>query len=136
MRIALPGVGNGNGGVGQIEVEGSCMAELCHQRGHGYQQVRVAGPGVTRGRRGRWRTEEGERAISVTAMRRRLCVMDVKCQASSILWRLETKGPGSTAALARRQQGRKLERMWQRYMRAQAAREGWRAVRSGFGRVD
>ena len=97
-------------------------------------RVRVAG--VTRGKRGRWRTEEGERAISVTAMRRRLCVMDVKCQASSILWRLETKGPGSTAALARRQQGRKLERMWQRYMRAQAAREGWRAVRSGFGRVD
>ena len=99
-------------------------------------RVRVAG--VTRGRRGRWRTEEGERAIAVTQLRRRLGVMAVKCQASSLLGRLETLGPGGTAALARRQQAGELERRWQREMRAQAqaTREGWRALRSGFAKVD
>ena len=78
------------------------------------------------------------RAIAVTALRRRLGVMAVKCQASSLLGRLETLGPGGTAALARRQQAGELERRWQREMRAQAqaTREGWRALRSGFGKVD
>lgn len=99
-------------------------------------RVRVAG--VTRGRRGRWRTKEGERAIAISALRRRLGVMAVKCQASSLLGRLETLGPGGTAALARRQQAGELERRWQKEMRAQAqaTREGWRALRSGFGKVD
>ena len=59
--------------------------------------MRVAG--VTRGKRGYWKTEEGERAVAISSLRRRLSVMAVKCQASSLLGRLETLGPGGTAAL-------------------------------------
>ena len=99
-------------------------------------RVRVAG--VTRGRRGHWRTEEGERAIAVTALRRRLGVMTVKCQASSLLGRLETLGPGGTAALARRRQAGEVERRWEIESRAfqEASREGWRRLRRGFAKLD
>ena len=55
-------------------------------------RVRVAG--VTRGKRGYWRTEEGERVVAMSDLCRRLSVMAVKCQASSLLGRHETLGPG------------------------------------------
>ena len=98
-------------------------------------RVRVAG--VTRGRRGFWRTEEGERAVAISALRRRLGVMAVKCQASSLLGRLETLGPGGTAALRRRQQAGELERRWLAESRAQqqAERGGYRALRTGFAKL-
>ena len=50
--------------------------------------------------------------MAISALRRRLGVMAVKCQASSLLGRLETLGPGGTAALRRRQQAGELERRW------------------------
>ena len=46
-------------------------------------------------------------------------MMAVKCQASSLLGRLETLDPGGTAALRRRQQAAELERTWQAESRAQ-----------------
>ena len=75
---------------------------------------------------------------TLSALRRRLSVMAVKCQASSLLGRLETLGPGGTAALRRRQQAAELERTWQRESRAQmqAARDGFRGLRSGFAKLD
>ena len=99
-------------------------------------RVRVAG--VTRGKRGYWRTEEGERAVAISALRRRLSVIAVKCQASSLLGRLETLGPGGQAALRRRQQAAELERTWQVESRAQlqAARDGYTGLRTGFAKLD
>ena len=50
------------------------------------------------------RSEEGERAVAISSLRWRLGVMTVRCQASSLLGRLETLGPGGAAAVGRRQQ--------------------------------
>ena len=50
------------------------------------------------------RTEEGERSLAISGLRRRLGVLTVKCQAHSLLGRLEVLGPGATAAAGRRWQ--------------------------------
>ena len=73
-----------------------------------------------------------------SSLRRCLSVMAVKCQASSLLGRLEMLGPGGTAALRRRQQATQLERTWQAESRAQlqADRDGFRSLRSGFAKLD
>ena len=42
-------------------------------------RVRVAG--VSRGRKGHMRTEEGERSLAISSLRRRLRVLTVRCQA-------------------------------------------------------
>ena len=91
-------------------------------------RVRVAG--VSRGRKGHMRTEEGERSLAISALRRRLGVLAVKCQAYSLLGRLETLGPGATAA--------ELERCWMREERAHslATAQAWRSYRTGFGKLD
>ena len=54
------------------------------------------------------------------------------------LGRLETLGPGGTAALRRRQQAADLEKTWQLESRAQlqAARGSYRGLRSGFAKLD
>ena len=100
------------------------------------QRVRVAGPSV--GRRGFMRTEAGERAIAISALRRRLGVKTVKCQASSLLGRVEILAPGGAAAAGRRQYAAEVESRWRREKQAfqLATREGWRALRSGFAKVD
>jgi hypothetical protein len=74
----------------------------------------------------------------VSGLRRRLGVMAVRCQASSLLGRLETLGPGGTAALGRRRQAAGLARMWQKETMANdlAARQGWRMLRTGFAMTD
>ena len=99
-------------------------------------RVRVAGP--TRGRRGRMRGEEAERSIAVSAIRRRLGVMAVRCQSSSLLGRLETLGPGGAAAAGRRWHASELQRRWQQEDQANALarRQGFRALRTGFGKDD
>ena len=79
---------------------------------------RVALAGVIRGKRGHMRSEEGERAMAISALRRRLGVMIVRCQASSLLGRLETLGPGGAAAAGRRQQAGDLERRWRKETQA------------------
>ena len=99
-------------------------------------RVRVAG--VSRGRKGHMRTEEGERSLAISALRRRLGVLTVKCQAYSLLGRLETLGPGATAAAGRRWQAAELERCWRREERAHslATTQAWRSYRTGFGKLD
>ena len=98
-------------------------------------RVRVAG--TTTGRQRRLRSEEAERAMAVSALRRRLGVMAVRCQASSLLGRLETLGPGGTAALGRRKQSGDLEWRWRQETRANqlASRQGWRIQRGGFAKL-
>ena len=99
-------------------------------------RVRVAG--VSRGRKGIMRTEEGERSLAISGLRRRLGVLTVKCQAHSLLGRLEVLGPGATAAAGRRWQAAELERCWRREERAHtlASAQGWRSYRSGFAKLD
>ena len=99
-------------------------------------RVRMAGPSV--GRRGLLRSEEGERAVAIATLRRRLGVMTVKCQASSLLGRLETLGPGGAAAAGRRGQAAAVEARWRRESRAfqLAVRGSWRALRSGFAKLN
>ena len=99
-------------------------------------RVRVAG--VSRGRKGHMRTEEGERSLAISSLRRRLGVLAVKCQTHSLLGRLETLGPGATAAAGRRWQAAELERCWRREERAHslATAQAWRSYRTGFGKLD
>ena len=119
------------GNFGEVsEATHSLIAVLATYR------VRVAG--VTRGRRGRMRTEEGERSLAMAGLRRRLGVLTVRCQALSLLGRLEVLGPGAAAAAGRRGQAAELEVCWRREERAHAlARsQGWSSYRSGFGKTD
>ena len=99
-------------------------------------RVRVAG--VSRGRKGMMRTEEGERSLAISGLRRRLGVLTVKCQAHSLLGRLEVLGPGAAAAAGRRWQAAELERCWRKEERAHtlATAQGWRSYRTGFGKLD
>ena len=78
----------------------------------GTSRLRVVGP--SQGCRGMMRSEEAERAIIITALRRRFGVMAVRCQASSLLGRLESLGPGGAAAMGRRWHAAELERMWRK----------------------
>ena len=97
---------------------------------------RVRKAGVNMGRRGWLRTEEAERAIAITGVRRRFAVMAVRCQASSLLGRLESLGPGGAAAIGRRWQAAEVERQWRREEQAHvlANRQGWQVMRRGMAR--
>ena len=82
--------------------------------------------------------EEGERAVAIASLKRRLGVMTVRCQASSLLGRMETLGPGGAAAAGRRDYAAEVEGRWRRERQAVqlATREGWRALRSRFAKLD
>ena len=99
-------------------------------------RVRVTGPMV--GRRGILRSEEGERSIAISSLRRKLSVAAVRAQASSLLGRLEALGPGTQAARNRRWQAAELDRQWRMEEQAfaLARRTGPHAYRTGFGKKD
>lgn len=99
-------------------------------------RVRVAGPSW--GKRGRLRGEEGERAVVVGQIRRKLRVAIVRAQCHPLLGRLEGLGPGCSAASGRRRQAAELDRRWRLQQRAAcfSARLGWRIQRSGFAKLD
>ena len=94
--------------------------------------------GLSRGRCGHLRKEEGERAMAISALRRRLGVLTVNCQALSLLGRLEVLGPGTAAAAGRRWHAGELERCWRREQQADnlARMSGHQAYRSGFAKMD
>ena len=98
--------------------------------------VRLAGPST--GRRGLLCSEAAERAMVISGLRRRVGVMAVRCQASSLLGRLESLGPGGAAARGRRSQALELDRRWRREEQAHrlATRQGHRILHSGFGKKD
>ena len=91
------------------EVSEPCHALLAHLA---TSRVRVAGP--TRGRRGILRSEEAERAMAMSTLRRRLGVATVRAQSLSLLGRLEGLGPGTAAAGGRRQHAAEQKRRWRR----------------------
>ena len=97
-------------------------------------RVRVAGP--SRGRRGLMRSEDAERSIAISSIRRRLSIACVRAQASSLIGRLETLGPGTVAAAGRRRQAAEMERRWSNEDKALelARTRGWSAFRSGFAK--
>ena len=97
-------------------------------------RVRVAG--VTRGRRGVLRSEEAERSIAISSLRRRLGVATVRAQAYSLHGRLDVLGPGTAAAAGRRRYAADVERRWRQEELANALsrRYGRSFWRSGFAR--
>ena len=83
--------------------------------------------------------------MAISALRRRLGVLTVRCQALSLLGRLEALGPGSAAAagevLAHRGAGEVLEEGapgWRREHQAHtlARMSGHKAYRPGFAEMD
>jgi hypothetical protein len=96
------------------EVEGIVAGQFWEMRGHapsGGCPDHQPGPG---GRQRRLRSEEAKRAMAVSGLRRRLGVMAVRCQASSLLDWLETLGPLDIAAALGRKKSGDLEWIWQR----------------------
>ena len=94
-----------------------CIAALyqalirCNRGTHVHSKSEDAG--VSQGRKGYLRTEEGERSLAISALRRRLGVLTIRCEAClCLLGRLETIGLGSSAAAGRRWQAAELERSW------------------------
>ena len=58
------------------------------------------------------RSEEGEKAVVVGQIRKRVSVAAVRAQCHSLLGRLEVIGPGSPAAAGRRRFAEEQERRW------------------------
>ena len=99
-------------------------------------RVRVAGPST--GRKGRLRFEEGEMSIVMGHLRRTLGVATIKAQCLSLLGRLESLGPGASAAASRRRQTSELERQFRLQQEAHrlSVRQGWAVHRTGFAKLD
>ena len=115
------------------EVSEPCNTLLAHLA---TSRVRVAGP--SRGRKGLERSEAAERAIAISALRRRLGVATVRAQCHSLLGRLETLSHGTAAAANRRWYAAEEERRWRREEAAYslAMRQGRSAYRTGFAMVE
>ena len=80
------------GNFGEVsEATHTLIADLATNR------VRVAGP--SRGKRGFIRSEEAERALAISSLRRHLGVATVKAQCHSLVGRLESLGVGATASV-------------------------------------
>ena len=131
LKVCGPTLGPKNiGQFGEVsEATHSLLGTLATSR------VGMAGPSV--GKRGLLRSEEGERAVAIATLQRRLGVMTVKCQANSLLGRLETLGPGGAATAGRRGHTAAVEARWRRESRAfqLAVRGSWRALRTSFARL-
>ena len=99
-------------------------------------RVRVAGPQL--GRRGQVRSEQAEIALTTAFLRRTLSVCGVKGQASTLLSRLETLGPGTAQAARRRNYALQLERRWADLRRAHAlsVEQGRTIFKKGHFKID
>ena len=84
------------------------------------------------------RGEDGERAIVVGAIRRKLGVACIKAQCHSLLGRLDSLGPGSAAAASRRRQAAELDKHWRQEQAAYclSVSQGWSIHRAGFAKLD
>ena len=91
-------------------------------------RVRVAGP--QRGMKGVVRTEEGEKSIAVSFIRRTLSLAAILARQAGGL------REGVTAAMGRREEALELERRWQRGRKATALRNGFNILRRGFAKLD
>ena len=84
------------------------------------------------------RSEEAERSIAISSIRRRLGIATVKAQVNSLLGRKEMVSPGISEAMGRRRHAQELNRQWAREERAMAlaTRQGRRVYRTGFSKLD
>ena len=115
------------------------MEITCHIRDHySFFRVRVALPQAAAARRGDSRSEEGEKAVAVTYIRRKVSVAAVKGQCLSLLGRLEVLGPGTAAAAVRRRWAQVKEQRWRKDRQAMllSERQGRSIVRRGFAKLD
>ena len=99
-------------------------------------RVRVAGPPW--GRMGVVRSEEGEKSIAVSFIRRTLSLAAVRAQSHSLLGRLECLGRGVGIAMGRREEVLELERQWRRERQATALslKNGRSILRHGFAKFE
>ena len=88
-------------------------------------------------RKGGILSEEGVKSLAVGHIRRQLSVVAIRAQCLSLLGRLEIIGPGSSTMVERRRQDVCQEEMWRRERQAHnvASRQGFNALRKGFGRL-
>ena len=98
-------------------------------------RVRVAGP--QKGKKGFERSEEGEKAVIIGQIRKRLSVSAVRAQCHTLLSRLEAIGPGTAAAAGRRRHAQEQDRRWRRERQATllSERQGRNVIRRGFARL-
>ena len=110
------------------------LHELIHQLA--ISRVRVAGPQI--GKKGQLRSEQAEIAITTSFLRRTLSVCGVKGQSSTLLGRLETLGPGTAAAVRRRNNALQLERTWAALRRSHAlsVEQGRTILKRGHFKLD
>ena len=99
-------------------------------------RVRVAIPQT--GRRAATRSEEGEKALAVSYIRRRVSVAAVKGQTHTLLGRLDVIGPGTVAAAGRRREATAQEQKWRGARQAMllSQRHGRDIIRRGFAMLD
>ena len=99
-------------------------------------RIRVAGP--VRGIQPSMRGEEYDRSSVISSIRRRLSVAAVKAQAFSLLGRLDTLGPGQSAAAGRRRTAAETDRLWRLEEAATkiSRRQGRNINRTGFAKLD
>ena len=60
------------------------------------------------------RADEGEKALAVSYIRKRVSVAAVKSQCHTLLGRQEVLGPGAAAAAGRRREATAQEKKWKR----------------------
>ena len=95
-------------------------------------------PQAAAARSGDSRSEEGEKAVAVSYIRRRVSVPAVKGQCISLLGRLEVLGPGTAAAAGRRRWAQVQEQRWRKDRQAMllSERQGRSILRREFARLD
>ena len=100
-------------------------------------RARIAEP-QTRKRGAKRLTEEGIKSMAVGFIRQRLSVAGVKSQCMSLTGRVESMGPGAKSAANRRSGAIEQEEQWRRERAAHvvASRQGYRALRRGFAKLD
>ena len=81
------------------------------------------------------RSEEGEKAVVVGQIRKRVLVTAVRAQCHSLLGRLKIICRGSPAAAGRRRFAEEHERRWRRDRQTIVLRQGHNIVRRGFAKL-
>ena len=81
---------------------------------------------------------EGENAVAVSYIRRRVSVAAVKAQWCSLLGRLEVLAPGTASAEGRRRWAQVQEQRWRRDRQAMllSERQGRSILQRGFAKLD
>ena len=126
---ALRGIVVGNWGE-VLEDTHALLSTLATNR------AKVAGGSI--GKKGRERSEEGERAVAIGYLRRTLGVAAIKAQCLSLLGRVEGMGPGLAAAAGRRREAANIDRQWRLEQQAysHSVKKGRAFYRGGFAKLD